>query len=234
MGTGEYESMLENIAALVNHQVRRVPDNEDTAQSHAFSQCRILHTGDHLFFGGDQDHDAYLIRSGHVKSYTNYENGEEQILGLHGPGDVLGFDALLGQPSMCSARVVDTAHVQVIAQPAQCLSAIHDSEMAQVVLYGLYQELLRSTRLLHMDRHPAERRLSEFLLDYSERQCARGQSCDELMLPVSRRDLANYLGLAPETLSRTLSNLQTDGVLEVDNRHVGILDRDALAGIAQG
>lgn len=196
------------------------------------SSCRVIHHGEHLIHAGERDHDIYLIRSGNLKSYTIYADGEEQIVGLHGAGDVVGFDAVFGTQSLCSVVAVATAHVQVLELSRNVMPQTPDDGYLPLVFQAVYQELMRATRLLHMERHPTDRRLAEFLLDYSDRQHRRGMCPDRLMLPVSRRDLARYLGLAPETLSRTFSALQAGGLVELDNREVIITDRPKLEALA--
>lgn len=189
---------------------------------------RVLQTGDHLFQAGELSAEAFIVRTGHLKSYRVHRDGEEQILGMHGPGDVLGFEALMGKPATCSVIALEIASIEVVDLSGESLqSATRTDGMANLV-EGMYRELQRFSRLLHMDRHPAERRLAEFLLDFSRDERQRGRSPLDLTLPFNRRDLARFLGLAPETLSRTFSRYQDQGVLLVNNRDIHILDLPAL------
>jgi len=197
-------------------------------------RCRVIQGGDHLFRAGEHNQDAYLIRSGNLKRYTVYPNGEEQILGLHGPGDVVGFHVLFDIPAQCSVVALDTAHVQVLPLLRKSLLDADGAGNAQVAVQAMYQELLRLSRLLYIERHPTERRLAEYLLDFSEHQRLLGLSRDQLVLPLIRRDLARFLGLAPETLSRTLSRFHSLGLIEIDNREISITDRQGLETLAEG
>jgi CRP/FNR family transcriptional regulator, anaerobic regulatory protein len=200
----------------------------------ATDHCRVVQGGGHLFQVGETSQDAYLIRSGNLKRYTVYPDGEEQILGIHGPGDVVGFHALFEIPAQSSVVALDTAHVQILPLLRKSMLDADGAGSAQVAVQAMYQELLRMSRQLHMERHPTERRLAEFLLDYSEHQRLRGLCRDRLILPVSRRDLARFLGLAPETLSRTLSLFQSRDLIELDNREVMITGRQGLEILASG
>lgn len=193
---------------------------------------RILQAGEHLFQAGHPGSDAYVIRTGHLKSYRVYRDGEEQILGMHGPGDVLGFEALIGKPTSCSVVALEIASIEVIDVSALSLNPGSIPGPMGQLLEGMYRELQRSCRLLQMDRHPAERRLAEFLLDFSREERQRGKNPLDLMLPFNRRDLARFLGLAPETLSRTFTRYQEQGLLSVSNRQIHILDLDALRDAA--
>jgi len=194
---------------------------------------RILSSGQHLYHAGDTCDDAYLICSGSLESYFVHADGEEQILGLHGAGEIVGFDALFREPASASVKAIDTTSLKVLRRPGHQLGLDQCAGEAQAVISAMLEEYRRFMQRLHMERHPSERRLAEFLLDYSARSGRRGLSTIHLMLPTSRRVLARYLGLAPETLSRTFSTLQSRAILEVDNREVTILDLAALQAMAK-
>ena len=193
---------------------------------------RIIQAGEHLFQIGEAGREAFVIRSGHLKSYRIHRDGEEQILGMHGPGDMLRCEALIDKPASCSAIALEIASIEVVDLPHQTQQPGASSEGMVSLVEGMYRELQRYTRLLYMDRHPADRRLAEFILDFSREEQQRGRGGLDLMLPFNRRDLARFLGLAPETLSRTFTRFQEQGVLSVDNREIRVLDYSALQSVA--
>jgi CRP/FNR family transcriptional regulator, anaerobic regulatory protein len=200
----------------------------------ATNSCRVVQAGEHLFHYGDPVHDAYLIRSGNFTSYIPREDGDEQFIGLHGPGDLVGVDAIIGLGALYSVRATDVARVQALhASPERLVSSAGNGS-SRMILEGLYLELQRLTDLLFIDRHPSDRRLAEFLLDFSARHAHRGQNPDRLILPITCRELARHLGLAPETLSRSFANLQSNGLARLKNREVIILDRNGLSALAAG
>jgi CRP/FNR family transcriptional regulator len=186
----------------------------------------ILQPGQHLLLTGTIDRRAYIVRAGSLKSYRIHRDGEEQILGMHGPGDVLGFDALSGRPASSSVVALEIASVESIILEGQDWPEC-SAEVARVI-DGMHRELQKLARMLQMDRHPAERRLAEFLIDFSRSEGERGKSRHDLSLPLNRRDLARFLGLAPETLSRTFTRFQETGVLAVENRRIRIVDFEGL------
>lgn len=193
---------------------------------------RILKSGEHLYRAGETSTDAYLVCSGALESYYIHADGEEQILGLHGVGEVVGFDSLFSEPASASVKAVNTSSIRILPNPARMLG-LHDcGSEARTILYAMRDEIRRCTQRLHMERHPSDRRLAEFVLDFSERAGKRGQSTTCLVLPVSRRVLSRYLGMAPETLSRTLSNFQARGILYVNNREISIVEPAVLRAIA--
>jgi CRP/FNR family transcriptional regulator, anaerobic regulatory protein len=194
----------------------------------ARSRRRILQVGEHLFHAGELLKEAFIIRTGHLKSYRIHRDGEEQILGAYGPGDVLGFDALFGKVARCSVEALEVASIELIDLYHPDMPGSPHPNGAASLVAGMYQELQRMCRLLQLDRHPVERRLAEFLLDCSRAESERGESRSNLMLSFNRRNLALYLGLAPETLSRTFSRFQEQQILSVNKREIHIIDHEAL------
>jgi CRP/FNR family transcriptional regulator len=80
-----------------------------------------------------------------------------------------------------------------------------------------------------LGRKQPRQRMALFLRSLSDRLQQLGQPAAQLSLPMSREELASYLGLAIETVSRTLSRMQDDGIIAVDGRRLGLLDRSRLA-----
>lgn len=211
--------------------VQRAPGQSVSRRARTWgsgAERRILQAGEHLFQAGEFHCEAFVIRSGRLKSYRLHRDGEEQVLGMHGPGDAIGFDALIGKPAGCSVVALEIASVESIALDHSALSAMLSAAGIAGLVEGMYEEMLRQSRLLYIDRHPADRRLAEFLMDFSRSEALRGRSCTDLMLPFNRRDLACFLGLAPETLSRAFGRLQDQGTLSVENRAIRVNDHDAL------
>lgn len=195
---------------------------------------RILQRGENLVREGDRVDQAFIIRMGHLKSYRLHEDGGLQVLGLHGVGEVLGFEALIDKPSDCSIVALETSSIETFTFPDGLRSLIDGSEGLHELLNGLYDELQRRGWMLFIDRHPAERRLAEFFLDFSRQEADAGRSDCQLHLPLNRRDLACLLGLAPETLSRALGRFQEQGLLKARNRDIRILDMAGLVHRAEG
>ena len=194
---------------------------------------RIILCGEHLIHEGELLDRAFVIRMGHFKSYRLYRDGEKQILGIHGPGDVLGFEALVDAPALSNVEALEMSTVEVITLSEQTRWLLAQAGPVGELLDGIQAQYQRLGRLLYIDRHPADRRLAEFLIDFSRQEGATGRSAIELRLPLNRRDLARFLGLAPETLSRTFSRLQERRILCVESREIRILDLEALERIAE-
>ncbi len=193
---------------------------------------RVLHRGDHLFRSGDRSQSVYRVIGGVLKSYFIHQNGDEQIMGFYLPGDLIGFDALSGESASFSVVALDTASVMRESQDSVSVDAPFSATLDRQLQACMRMEVFRLARLLRMARSGTDARLACFLLDYSEAQASRGYDRYEFHLPMGRKDLACYIGLVPETVSRVFSRLRDRGILRVENNHICILDHAALKALA--
>jgi len=185
-----------------------------------------LHSGDHLFHQGESFQSLYAVRSGCIKSYVDTESGDEQVLGFHLPGELVGMDAIHRNTHQCSALTLDTA--MVCRLPFDQLSEMtRRIPNLQKQLFRLMSRDLETSYSLSA-HHSVDERLAAFLLGFGDRMRARGFSQTHFVLPMSRQDIASYLRLAPETVSRALSRFATDSLIEISRRDIKILSRDNL------
>ncbi len=195
-------------------------------------ESRVLRRGEHLFRSGDRVRQVYRVIGGALKSYIMHRDGDEQIIGFYLPGDLIPCDVLDdGFAALSSVVALDTSSV---AREALNGSVAENSITERHVYHSMRQEIFRLARLLYMERSSTEARLARFLLDYSEAQASRGYDRNEFRLPMGRKDMARYIGLVPETVSRIFSRLRDRGILQVENNHIRIIDRVALTAIAVG
>ncbi len=192
---------------------------------------RSMHVGDHLFRRGDPMRSIYAVRSGMYKSYLINEEGEEQVIGFHLPGELVGLDAIYPDAHQCSVVALDTASACVL--PFAQLSELAGD------IPGLQRQIMRllskeiSSLVPRAADSTAEQRMAAFLMDLARRLGERGYSATDLRLAMPRKDIANYLRLATETVSRVLKKFQTQGWIEVDRRDIRLLDPDALGQLAK-
>lgn len=185
-----------------------------------------LHEGDHLFHQSDPFQSLYAVRSGCVKSYLDTENGEEQVLGFHLPGELVGMDAIYRGSHQCSAIALDTA--MVCRLPFNELSEMtRQVPNLQKQLFRLMSRDLENSYTLS-GQHTVEERLAAFLLGFGERMQARGFSANHFVLPMSRQDIASYLRLAPETISRALGRFAEESLIEISRREIRLKNRPNL------
>lgn len=185
-----------------------------------------LHENDQLYRISDPFRHIYAVRSGTVKTFINDEHGREHVLGFHMPGELVGLDAIYPEQHQCNAVAVDTVFA--------CRLSYNDLTTLAGRLPGLQKQLFRlmskdiGGKSAQQSELGAEERVSAFLLDWSSRLRMRGYASRHFILSMPRRDLANYLGLAPETVSRVFRRFQDEGLISVDRRELRLLDPERL------
>lgn len=191
---------------------------------------RKVKPGQTLYREGDGFNFVYAVRSGTFKSTLTHADGREQVSGFHMAGEMMGLDGLAQGRHASQAVALEDAEVCAIpyAQLAELSSA--SSSLQMVVTRLMSREIVREHSLmLLLGSMNAEERLAAFLLNISQRMKARGYSAREFHLRMSRAEIGSYLGMKLETVSRTFSAFQQQGLLEVDKRHIRILDLDGLS-----
>lgn len=184
----------------------------------------------HLHHGGQPSRQLAVLRSGSIKAYEVSRDGDELVTGFYLPGDVIGLDAFSTGKHAGSAVALEECRLCEIPI-ADFQKMLGESQrLNQVMLRLLAEEMAEARKLLLVvGRLDARTRVALFLLSLSRRLERRQLDPDLFRLSMDRRDIANYLGLTIETVSRTLSALQRDGVIHVRGKNVRILDRTALA-----
>jgi CRP/FNR family transcriptional regulator len=190
-----------------------------------------LHAGDHVFREGDPFEAIAAVRAGTVKTFVLDADGREQVLGFHLPGEVIGLDAIHAARYPCNAVALDTVMLCRFSFPKMAMLATRMPGL-QAQLFRLLSQDIGKAALLAGD-FSADERMAAFLVALSRRFARRGFSATRLHLTMSRTDIANYLRLAPETVSRVLRRFQSDGLVAVDRRELEILSPDRLAALAR-
>ncbi|EGV18322.1 fumarate/nitrate reduction transcriptional regulator Fnr [Thiocapsa marina] len=198
-------------------------------------RTRPLHRGDFLFRDGDRFRSLYVVKTGSVKTFAPSPEGGEQVLGFHLPGEVIGLDAIDKDIHACSAKVLETSAIcEVPFTRLEELTATIPSLQHQMYRL-LSKEIGHDTdMLLLLGKKNAEERLAAFLLSLSKRLHKRGLSATDFYLSMSRHEIGNYLGLAVETVSRLFTRFQDDGLMNVDRKHIQLLDLATLESLVGG
>ncbi len=182
---------------------------------------------------GEPAHSLYAVHSGCLKTCVPAPDGHEQILGFHLPGEVVGLDGLDHGNHQCTAITMETAHVCEL--PLMQLERLCQRlpRLPHRLLQLIGREMASAhAMLLLLGKRSAEARLATFLLNLSARLARRGFSPREFNLTMPRDDIANYLGLARETVSRILTHFQLDGLVRVERKRIVIHDRRRLEVLA--
>ena len=171
----------------------------------------------------------YAIRSGFFKTCVTTEDGRDQVTGFQMAGEIIGLDGIVNDNHTCNSEALEDAEVCVmpfdrIEELSRVVTALqrhlHRIMSREIVREHGVMLLLGSMR--------ADERVATFLLNLVQRLHARGFSESAFNLRMTREEIGSYLGLKLETVSRTLSKFVGDGIVEVKQRHVCILDTEAL------
>jgi CRP/FNR family transcriptional regulator len=213
-----------------DHSLSEGLDAETMRQVDALVTARIrLRAGQTLFRAGDRFTSLYWIRSGSFKTVSLLEAGYEQVAGYHMQGEVIGADGIGNDSHGCEAVALEDS--EACSLPFERVEALSRQNSAfQRNLHRLLSREIaraRSVAMLLGTMH-ADQRLGAFLLDLSQRYQARGYSSCEFVLRMTRAEIASYLGLTLETVSRSFSRFQREGLLQVERRLVRLLDRLSL------
>ena len=192
-----------------------------------------LNRGDALFRSGDPFVNLYVVRSGTVRTSQPGPAGDEQVIGFHLPGELVGLDAIAEARHHCEAVALE--RTSVCALPFDELQAVAARVAGlQLQFHRLIsRELVQDQEhLMALGRRTARERVALFVHSLSERYHIAGYDGTTFRLAMSREDIANYLGLALETVSRLLGKLADEGMIDVDRRQLRIRDPQALADMA--
>jgi len=188
-----------------------------------------LRRGQHVFRQGAALEWLYVLRSGSAKSCVDSADGLEQVVAFHFPGDLLGFDALADGRHHSTVVALETAAVcRVPFGGLEHLAACQPRLWGEIMRAAARMMREQNEHALLLGQKSAHGRFASLLLDLSERYAARGCSRIEFNLSMPRQDIANYLSLAVETVSRLLGDLQSEGVLAVERRYVRIMSVERL------
>jgi CRP/FNR family transcriptional regulator len=193
---------------------------------------RKLRRGEALFRAGDRFESLYAIRLGFLKSTLMSSDGHDQVTGFHMAGELVGLDGISSDAHTCDATALEDTEVCVI--PYGRLEEFSSSlpALQNHLRKVMSREIVREHGvMLLLGSMRAEERLSAFLLNLSQRFEARGYSRSEFVLRMTRAEIGSFLGLKLETVSRCLSRFAQEGLIEVDQKHVRILDAQRLRGL---
>jgi len=187
--------------------------------------------GEHIFREGDEFTAIAAVRAGTVKTYVLDPDGHEQVLGFFLPGEVIGLNAISHARYPCNAIALDTVMLCRFSFPKMALLATRLPGL-QAQLFRLLSRDICKAALLAGD-YTADERMAAFLVSLSQRYAQRGFSPNRFHLTMARTDMANYLRLAPETVSRVLRRFQDEKLVQVERRELEIRDRAKLEALAR-
>lgn len=232
MSTATLPSVVELKAACSNCNLRELclpvglaPDDMQKLDS-LVAQRRAVPRGGTLFRTGDRFDHVYAIRTGFFKTGVTLEDGREQVTGFQMTGELLGLDGISTDAHTVSATALEDSTVCVIPFGELEQLSRGFTELQRQFHKIMSREIVRDHGvMLLLGSMKAEERLAAFLVNLTQRLQARGYSSSEVVLRMTREEIGSYLGLKLETVSRTFSRFQEDGLLEVKQRQIRILDQ---------
>lgn len=183
-----------------------------------------------VYRSGEQFERIFAVKSGMFKTLAVDANGSEHIIGFHLPGELFGLDAIYPKKYISTAVSLGTSSV--------CGINYSDLEILSCKLPSLQRQLLNlMSKEVHTSQalsveHPAEQKLAAFILALSARYKQRGYSETRINLMMPRRDIANHLNMAPETVSRLFKRFQTDNLIDIKRTDLRIANIEGIKRLA--
>jgi len=189
--------------------------------------------GDVIFKAGEPFRSFIAVKSGSFKTTTTTQQGQEKVTGFHLAGEMVGTEGIALDYYSSTARALESGSICELRLDNLYKIGCPQHELQSRVISILGSEVAFSQGLHGtLIRQSSEQRLAAFLLSVYNRLDKRGISSVDFRLSMSRSDIASYLGLASETVSRILMKLQKLGMINIRNKQVQISDLDALEGLA--
>lgn len=190
---------------------------------------RRLKRGENVFHAGDRFNAIYAVRSGFFKTAKVDAAGREQVMGFFMRGELFGLDGIAAARYDNSASALEDSEIVVLPFALMEDMAREDRARQRQLHAILSREITRDHGVMMLlGKMSAEARLATFLFNLSVRFVRRGYSPSDFVLRMTREEMGSYLGLKLETVSRLFSEFQKSGLLEVQQKHVRILDPQGL------
>lgn len=189
--------------------------------------------GQGIYHAGQPFQAIYLVHAGSYKTCELAEDGREQVTGFRMRGDLIGVESIGLNTYSSDAIALEDSEAWELPYPAVLRACLHMPELQSRLTSALAAEI-RCDRswMLMLGTLAAERRVAAFLLDVAARYARLGYSAKHFILRMSRIDMASFLALKHETVSRALSRLHDQSYIDVQRREVRVLDVDGLRSMA--
>ncbi len=188
--------------------------------------------GDHLYRQADDFKSVYAVRSGSFKSYVLSDNGQGRVTSFYLPGEIIGMDGIASKKYSNSTIALE--HSSICEIPFSQLEKLsHQLPSLQHHFFAIMGNEIAKDQQIHtlLSSYTAEERTASFLLGLSSRFARVSLSPIRFLLPMTRSDIGEYLGLTVETVSRIFTGLQKKKLIQVNNREIELLDIDALRAV---
>ncbi|MGI9404100.1 MAG: helix-turn-helix domain-containing protein [Hyphomicrobium sp.] len=195
---------------------------------------RLLQAREHIFFDGDPKDRIYKVEKGAVCLYKTLPDGRRQIVDFAYPGDLIGLSTL--ETHVFSAQAIALTRLRCLPVGLLDEMARNDPRVGVQLYEALSDQLLSAhDLLLTVGQRNATERLAALLIALSRRNERGGADPGRIALPMTRADIADFLSLTIETVSRTFTKLRQGGLIDLAHSSLVVIrDRRALGRLAVG
>ncbi len=194
----------------------------------------VVKAGAPIFDEGEAATHRYNLTSGCVRIYKLLGDGRRQIFGFLFPGDFLGL-AIEDEYAYSAEAVVESHLCRFPQRDLEELISRYPALEKRLLGVTKHELAIAQEQMVLLGRKSAEEKVVTMLLTFSKRAQHRGQSENPVFLPMTREDLGDYLGLTTETVSRTMTQLKTKGVIQLKHdRYISLIDIEKLNEMAEG
>ncbi len=221
----DHDDYCISLVPIFNHL-----EEEQMDEVMALIHSRSYKKGEDIYQTGNASDALYIVRRGRVKIYRISESGKEQILRILNPGDFTGELALFNESvhDAFASALVDTDICMIKRNDLQNLLLKYPN-ISMKILSELSHRLAQSETQTTRATERVELRIALFLVESID----HNSKSDVITLPMSKKDLASYLGTTPETISRKLLEFEDAGLIkQLSNKSIKIIDVDGLLFVA--
>lgn len=217
------------LGVMCNLEAKALKECSDHKTTNTYKKSQII------FYEGNQPYGLYCIFSGRVKLYKSGVDGKQQIVRIAGPGDLLGYRALFSEePYTATAETLEDATICCVDKNTFFPLIGRNPDLALNLIKKLARELREAENLAtSIAQHSVRERMAELLLMLKETYGKPGKKGILIDLRLSREEMAEMIGITQETAIRLLSEFKTDGMIDVKDRDITILDAKALLKTAR-
>jgi CRP/FNR family transcriptional regulator len=223
-----------SLSVMNQHGPRASSPSDRLHDCLAQASLRRIEAKEYVFADGDPARLIYRIETGAVSLFKILPDGRRQILGFAYPGDFIGLGCQ-GEHIM-NAQAIKPTRVRSMPASALYQLAVQDPRLSFKLYQTVASDLAATRDLLMTTGHRSAReRVAAFLLALSQRNERNGVPAEMIELPMTRADIADFLGLTIETVSRTLTKLKISGLIDLpQSACVRLRDIEALQALAEG
>lgn len=226
-------NQCESCILRLNCFIARFLNNQDDSKDHIIRNKRSIKQGEFLFEAGNKSESIYIVKIGAIKTVKLCPRGTETVLAHHFPGDIVGAASInrgyhhLSAQALSDTRVCELSWAQLTQNTPYGLElSLRISELISTEVNHGYERIIVMSK-----KHPSAK-VAHFIVSHSKRMEKLGLSPREFHFPISISELATYLGLARETVSRQLSALKEQGVIDINGKTIKINSSKKLSEIS--